>query len=334
MSRRHGLSLVEVLLALGIIAIVVVILLPVVVRQRGPSGRSKNWNNLKQIALAVHNYNDAYQGKLPPLVDVGEGAPIGAGLQSLFFNILPYIEQDNVYRLFNKAVPSTYYLRSDGAAQTLVRTYISPADETAPNGQVAAAAVALPAAPPAPFAQSFTGYYATTSYAANGMIPWNTGGQPKSFEDGTANTILFAERPQACTDPSGATVYNLWGFGMYGPPTPAFALLTPDDPAGLPPTGQVAPAVPLGREYVPGPVAVRVGRESAPPQPSPAGRPFQVGLKWNSPCDPRVPGSPHPGGMLVALADGSVRTVNPNISEWTFWAAVTPDGKETLYSDW
>jgi hypothetical protein len=38
--------------------------------------------------------------------------------------------------------------------------------------------------------------------------------------------------------------------------------------------------------------------------------------------------------MLVALADGSVRTVSPKISQWTFWAACTPNGQETLYSDW
>jgi hypothetical protein len=38
--------------------------------------------------------------------------------------------------------------------------------------------------------------------------------------------------------------------------------------------------------------------------------------------------------MLVALADGSVRTISPTISEWTFWAACTPDGNEALGSDW
>jgi hypothetical protein len=110
---------------------------------------------------------------------------------------------------------------------------------------VVKATVALPFAPPAPFAQSFTGEYATTSYAANGLIPWNTGGLPRSFKDGTSNTILFAERPQACLTAAGQVVYNLWGYGFYGPQTPAFALLTPDTPAGLPSTGQIAPALPL-----------------------------------------------------------------------------------------
>ncbi|HEY1381026.1 MAG TPA: DUF1559 domain-containing protein [Gemmataceae bacterium] len=334
MSRRRGVSLVEVLLALGIVVIVIGILLPALTRQKSRGGRSVTSNNLRQIALAVHNYNDANGNNLPPLVDVGEGAPTGAGLHSLFFNIQPYIEADNIYRLYNKATPNSYYLPSTGAAQYVIKVYISPADETAPNGQVVNATVMLPEAPPAPFAQSFTGSYATTSYAANGMIPWNTGGLPRSFVDGTSNTIMFAERPQACTDSSGTTVYNLWGYGMYGPSAPAFALLTPDDPEGLPSTGQIAPALPLPAAWTADRIPVRIGTEDAPPQPSPAGRAFQVGLKRNSPCDPRIPSSPHPGGMLVALGDGSVRSLAPSMSEWTFWAAVTPDGKETPYSDW
>ena len=37
---------------------------------------------------------------------------------------------------------------------------------------------------------------------------------------------------------------------------------------------------------------------------------------------------------LAGLGDGSVRSINPTISEWTYWAAVTPSGNETLYTDW
>jgi hypothetical protein len=43
--------------------------------------------------------------------------------------------------------------------------------------------------------------------------------------------------------------------------------------------------------------------------------------------------TPHSGGMLVSLMDGSVRTISSGISPMTFWAAVTPDGKEVL-GDW
>jgi hypothetical protein len=60
---------------------------------------------------------------------------------------------------------------------------------------------------------------------------------------------------------------------------------------------------------------------------------FQVRPKLAD-CDPRVPQTPYPSGMLVGLADGSVRLMSPNISPGTFWAAVTPAGGETLGSDW
>lgn len=324
MVRRRGVSLVEVLLVLGIIVMVVGLLLPFLARQPTHRGRSRTANNLKQIILAVHNYNDAYQEKLPPLVDVGENAPTGKGLQSILFNILPYIEQDNVYRVFNRADPTSYSRQNDGAAQTVISTYISPNDETAPNGTVTALQVQ----------QAYTGWYATTSYAANGLIDWNGGGLPRTFKDGTSNTIAFAERPQVCRDTDGSTVYNLWGYGTYGPSTPAFALLTSDEPAGLESTGQIAPVLPLAEKWTAGPLPVRIGTANAPTVPSPVKSPFQLGLKRTSACDPRIAGSPHAGGMLVALGDGSVRSVSPTISDWTFWAACTPDGNETLYLDW
>jgi hypothetical protein len=332
---RRAISLTDVLLAIFIIALAVGLLFPAVSWHRTQHrGRTLQSNNLRQIVLAVHNYNDAFGDNLPPLVDVGEGAPTGAGLRSLFFNILPFIEQDNVYRVFHPADPVTYAGRLDGAAQNIVRTFLNPVDATAPNSTVASATVALSAAPLLPFAQSFTGLYATTSFAANGMIPWNKGGLPRSFADGTSNTIMFAERPQVCTDSNGNTVYNLWGYGSYGPSTPAFALLTPACLATFPSTGQIVGDLLLPPKWTNDMSAVRIGRENAPLQPSPVSRSFQVGIHVGGPCDPRLAGSPHVGGMLAALADGSVRSLDPKMSDWTYWAALTPDGGEEPYSDW
>src|SRR3954453_3509256 len=109
MRRRHGFTLIELLVVIAIIAILIGLLLPAVQKVREAAARSKSSNNIKQLALAMHNFNDAYQGKLPTLVDVGTNAPTGGGLQSIFFNILPYIEQDNISRMFTKTTPATYY---------------------------------------------------------------------------------------------------------------------------------------------------------------------------------------------------------------------------------
>src|SRR5204862_5162181 len=102
-----GFTLIELLVVIAIIAILIGLLLPAVQKVREAAARTRSQNNLKQIALATHNYNDAYQGKLPPLTDVGNGAQTGYGLESIFFNILPYIEQDNVYKVFQKTT-TTY----------------------------------------------------------------------------------------------------------------------------------------------------------------------------------------------------------------------------------
>jgi len=61
---------------------------------------------------------------------------------------------------------------------------------------------------------------------------------------------------------------------------------------------------------------------------------FQVAPRGTVVCDARLPQTPHTGGMIVGLGDGSTRTVPGNISANTFWAVVTPAGNETLGSDW
>jgi prepilin-type N-terminal cleavage/methylation domain-containing protein len=365
---RHGFTLIELLVVIAIIAVLIGLLLPAVQKVREAAARSTSSNNLKQIALAVHNFNDAYQGKLPQLTDVGTSAPTGLGMQSFFFNILPYIEQDNIYRTYNKATPATYNAAATatppGATSNIIKVFISPADSTASSGTVQTLnpGVTLNPAAGAPYNASVVkGTYATTSYAANGMLfGSNSGGLPRSFVDGTSNTIMFAERYQVCTPatadagnwptsvtggPTAGTVYNLWGLGVWSPQMPAFAAVSTSANYD---TKQFAPGVPINNPtvYTAGAIAVRQGKMAnavgAPPAsltvdtgcPAVAYRPFQVAPRGCIPCDPRVAQTPHVGGMLVGLGDGSVRTISPTLSEWTYWAAVTPNGNEALYSDW
>jgi prepilin-type N-terminal cleavage/methylation domain-containing protein len=361
MRRRSGFTLIELLVVIAIIAILIGLLLPAVQKVREAAARSKSSNNIKQLALACHNYNDAYQGKLPPLTDVGTGAPTGAGLQSIFFNILPYIEQDNIYRIFNKATPNTYYNAANGAAMNIINTLISPADSTASNGTTSTLTVTVTPAPPAPFTASWNGTFATTSYAANAQIfGTNSAGLPRTFVDGTSNTIMIAEKSQVCTvgstPPAGTNftanqqIYNFWALGAWAPQMPAFAALSP---AGQQNTYMYMSNSPPGQtatggssSYLPGAIWVKTGLQTAnaaaPTPPGSAGascatppyQKFQVAPRGCIPCDPRVAQTPHVGGMLVGLGDGSVRSLAPSMSEWTYWAAVTPAGNETQYTDW
>ena len=351
MRPRSAFTLIELLVVIAIIAVLIGLLLPAVQKVREAAARAKSQNNLKQLALAVHNHNDAYQGKLPALTDIGTGAPNGWGYNSLFFNILPYIEQDNVFRVFQKATPATYFRATGnpvGAAKTIIPTFLSPADSTASNGTTMTG-VNAPVVPGAPSNTAIAnGEFATTSYAANGFVfRSNTAGLPRTFVDGTSNTIMFAERYQVCTPASGAVVYNTWAFGRNTgpiannkrPSPPAFYFLaktsgTADETA---PTVFKAPKTPLTPATTPpNPLSTAqawyLGKDGVAGT-APAA-PYQLAPRGAIACDPSLPQTPHVGGMIVGLGDGSVRTVSPTISQWTFAAACTPNGNETLAQDW
>ena len=61
---------------------------------------------------------------------------------------------------------------------------------------------------------------------------------------------------------------------------------------------------------------------------------FQVAPNPDAECDPRLANTPHRSGMLVALGDGSVRTLAPGISPAAYWGAVTPASGDVLGQDW
>jgi hypothetical protein len=287
-------------------------------------------NNLKQLGIAAANYAATFPDRLPPLVDQGDGAPTGRGLLSAFANLNPFMEatpvvfrpgllperyhghSSVVFRYWHKGQP---YTQAGGMANHTQRYFLDPADGTA--SQRRDMPMTLP--------DGTTGYYATGSYAANGLV-WQTGLLPRALPGGTANAILFGERPQVCRTVAGEEVYNLWGLGFYSPHMPAFAALMPADPPGLGDTGQAAPVEPLPDEGAAdrdARIRVRIGRQVAEPVSPDFASPVQV-LRGSRPCDPRLPGTPHRQGMQTILADGSVRVFGPDTSPWVFWAACTP----------
>jgi hypothetical protein len=309
---------------LVIAALVVGLLLAVIAKARSSANQMRCSYNLYQLGLGFHNYSDTY-GTLPPLTDQGAGAPTGHGLPSAFALLIPHLEGTTlVFR--PERPPDQYYAHSSaeftwqhkghphtqrgGMANQFYRTFVDPADSTA--HQLRDVPVILP--------DGSTGYYATGSYAANGLVPWGTGTIPKAFPRGTGNTVLMGERPQVCRTAAGDAVYNLWGVGIYSPHMPAFACLTPADAPGLPSTGQAAPVEPLPPA---GEVLVRIGRKSAAPEPSAFRTPVQRVCDGRA-CDPRLPGGPHLAGLLVLMADGSTRVLDWDIAPWAFWDACMP----------
>jgi prepilin-type N-terminal cleavage/methylation domain-containing protein len=98
---RAAFTLVELLVVIAIIAILIGLLLPAVQKVRESAAKTQCLNNIKQMLLACHNYQGAYN-RLPPGADNADGSsgfPVAKTYGTTFFHFLPFIEQDALYRL-------------------------------------------------------------------------------------------------------------------------------------------------------------------------------------------------------------------------------------------
>jgi len=207
-GRRRGFTLIELLVVIAIIAVLIALLLPAVQQAREAARRTQCKNNLKQLALAVHNYHDTFNAFPPQMlnVDTNNNRRWGWGV-----SILPFTEQTGLFDILNPEgnqipVATTLY---NGAAllREKVPLHACPSDSGDDLNQFH----------PSVNNATQTNWYAKSNYVCNQQIMRYRAGyagpcyKMSQVTDGTTNTLLIGERR---LDPNPARRYVgsiIWG---------------------------------------------------------------------------------------------------------------------------
>jgi prepilin-type N-terminal cleavage/methylation domain-containing protein len=298
--RGPGFTLIELLVVIAIIGVLVLLLLPAVQKVREAAARAKSADNLKQLALACLACNDNYNklpsgtGFFPSVSSSAMSTPAGHG--TLFYFLLPFIEQDPIY----KTTTGNSY-----TCPHVVPLYLAPLDPSIPPSQLAANSRDLEAGLCSYVCNGylFTGDKNALSYFLTGTSDNGDTADgssttypsiPRHVPDGTSNTVLFTERYgydcvyDASTDPPEMG-NRTWGDDYGGP-------------------SRWAPTLIHASLFE---IRSQVGKESC-----------YVSQAYS------------PAGCQVALADGSVHLINPGISPTTWWRLLLPNDGLPVGSDW
>lgn len=334
-ASRRGFTLIELLVVIAIIAILIALLLPAVQKVREAANRTESQNNLKQLGLALHNFYSANKITPPIFGQVRSSGSSG----SIYFHLLPYLEQDNLYAL-----------GAEGSRSSRLKVLIHPGDYTNTNGlftlPVAAPAwdAATGTANPYPaWANQSNTTWGLSSYSANWQVFGDQGATLTKIQDGLSNTILFNEKYAVAERPSGNPRFGatLWAYGV-DPRTIPTDFTPALNPGEYPGSAQWANGVNAASLYVNGywPRSGFVNRGGAVPTAWTGTAPWMCRCMLKPEFAPPF-NNVHPlksqsiyvAGIYMAMADGSVRFASSGVDDPHWSAAETPADGETISPD-
>lgn len=345
--KRSAFTLVELLVVLAIIAILIGLLLPAVQKIREAANRLRCQNNLKQISLALHNHHDAY-GYFPPGYTIKGSDNLELGGFSGYVNLLPFLEQDNLFRRWDLSgkwyEPPNYDLVS-----TEVKVFYCPSNRS--GGKIAHAFMVPIAGRPIPDVAACDyllnkGANATMCEitqippAGRGVFDINTKTRLTDITDGTSQTFLVGE---------GAGGNRRFGYrNYYTDTTPSNKLFPGQSPnfdqswSQGPGATEALHTLGMMGGSVLGVTALRGGQ--ADPWDEPMNRALALpSFDCNNGCvnagtEPNKYDtkagfrSVHTGGCYFAFCDGSVRFIRESIAPETYRALSTIAGGEAIDS--
>ncbi len=318
-KRQRGFTLIELLVVIAIIAVLIALLLPAVQQAREAARRSQCKNNMKQMGLGIHNYESTFI-RFPSsgeFTDESTNPTVRKFFPvSMFTAILPFIDQANVYNMWNFNV---HYTLNQTAASTKIASFVCPS-----NGVTG----------PDPLGFGLSDYMpvAYTDIDTNGDRQKNVQGVDISgtlglcnpiskITDGLTNSIMVIEDSGRPTANGGS--YDVTAGPLGGPQAANSALLSSAKDT-TPYTAGGNFAVPGrwadqdGGSGVSGPDVARVGAGPARQKinNNKTGSTTTTGVcpyQFNNCGSNDEPFSLHTGGVHALLGDGSVRFLSDSL---------------------